>query len=70
MLSPNAVLVEIMADRQLNVHDIAKQLGVESSVVERWIAFAENLDGDEMPESELRLLRYALMTDNKRKHLF
>lgn len=63
------ILHEIMQTHALGVEDIARQLGVASATAQAWTL--NDADGGlSMPDAELKLLQYALMTENKRRHLF
>lgn len=63
------ILREIMKAHALGVDDIARQLGVASATARAW-TLNEADGGASMPDAELKLLQYALMTENKRRHLF
>ena len=65
----NQRLYEIMQEHQLSVHDVALELGIAPAMVEAWM-LGDGDGGEPMPESELRLLQFGLMTENKRYHLF
>lgn len=63
------ILREIMQAQALGVDDIAQQLGVAVATARAWTL--NDADGGvSMPDAELKLLQYALMTENKRPHLF
>jgi len=57
----NLELVRLMKDLSLSRAEVAKHLDVSLDVVHRWIMSAGNSDLEMMPESYLRLLKYALM---------
>ena len=63
------ILSEIMRLHALGVDDVARQLGVAPATARAWTLPAAD-GGTAMPESELRLLQFALMTENRRRHLF
>ncbi|MGB5832133.1 MAG: hypothetical protein WBG92_09115 [Thiohalocapsa sp.] len=69
MRDTNGELRTIMQDHDLGITDIARQLNVAEATVLAW-TMANTSSAEIMPESELRPLQYALMTDNKRYHLF
>jgi len=56
-----------MRANNLSASDVVEALDVAATTVTAWTEAATTLP---MPESELRLLQYALMTENKRAHLF
>jgi len=58
-----------MQTNNLSASDFARELGVAQATVTAWTA-ETGVGGQPMPESELRLLQYALMTENTRVHLF
>ncbi|WP_296811776.1 hypothetical protein [Thiocapsa sp.] len=63
------ILRGIMKAHALGVDDIARQLGVAPATARAWTL--NDADGGAvMPDAELKLLQYALMTENKRRHLF
>lgn len=71
MTSTNHELVQLMKDLRLNQADVARHLDVPLDVVNRWMDTTGDQDEQEgMPESELRLLKFALMSDNRRLLLF
>lgn len=59
----------IMHDLGLSCADVARELNVPIETVKDW-ASTDGNDRPRMPESELRLLRYSLMTENRRYFLF
>jgi transcriptional regulator with XRE-family HTH domain len=63
------ILQEIMQAHGLGIEDVARQLGVASTTARAW-TLNEADGGASMPDAELRLLQYALMTENQRRHLF
>jgi hypothetical protein len=63
------ILQEIMQAHGLGIEDVARQLGVASATARAW-TLNEADGGASMPDAELRLLQYALMTENQRRHLF
>ena len=58
-----------MSANDLSASEVAKELDVSQATVAAWATEAE-ADCLPMPETELRLLQYALMTENRRTHLF
>lgn len=70
MADTNQELIQLMEELQLSRDEVAKQLNVPVTVVDRWTASDGNEAQEMMPESDLRLLKYALMSENKRSHLF
>lgn len=69
MSEPNDKLDQIMTELGLSCDDVAQVLNVPVTQVQAWLA----VDGAQrlpMPESELRLLSYSLMTENRRYQLF
>lgn len=70
MTSTSTELVQLMQDMHLNEADVARHLDVPLDVVNRWMMATADQPDSCMPESELRLLKFALMSDNKRAHLF
>ena len=70
MTSNNMELIQIMEDSDLNTHDIAKLLNVPLETVNQWAEHREGQEQIEMPDSELRMLKYSLMTENKLSRLF
>lgn len=69
MQDTNYRLQALMQANNLSASDVARELGVARATVTSWTAEA-GAGAQSMPESELRLLQYALMTENKRTHLF
>lgn len=63
------ILQEIMQAHALGVDDVARQLGVAPATAHAW-TLAEADGGTSMPDAELKLLQYALMSENRRRHLF
>jgi len=63
----NHRLQALMRANNLSASDVVEALDVAATTVTAWTEAATTLP---MPESELRLLQYALMTENKRAHLF
>ena len=69
-MHPNApILREIMQAHALGVDDLARQLGVAPTTARAW-TLSEADGGTTIPDAELKLLQYALMTENRRRHLF
>lgn len=58
-----------MRANDLSASEVAKELDVSQATVAAWATEAE-ADRVLMPETELRLLQYALMTENRRTHPF
>jgi len=69
-MTTNSELVQLMNNLPLSAAEVAKTLNVPLQTVYRWTTTDMNKPNDLMPESELRLLKYSLMTENKNKHLF
>ena len=70
MQDTNHRLQALMRANNLSASDVAQALDVAAATVTAWTAATEAAAALPMPESELRLLQYALMTGNKRAHLF
>lgn len=70
MASTNLELVQLMKELNLDQTDVARHLDVPLDVVNQWMVTSGQKKGDEMPESELKLLKFALMSDNRNTHLF
>ena len=67
----NQDLLKIMRDKNLSCADVAKVLNVPLETVESWTNFSDkNKTLVQMPELDLRMLQYSLMTENTRYHLF
>jgi transposase-like protein len=66
----NRQLVQLMEEHGLSRADVAKKLNVAPELVGRWMVESSGSTLEIMPEAELRLLQYALMSENKRYHLF
>lgn len=66
----NRDLLKIMNDLKLSCADVAGTLGLSLEQVRQWVAAPGSGDYRQMPESDLRLLQYSLMTENTRYHLF
>ncbi len=66
----NSELIQLMHNLSLTPEEVAKCLGVSVNIVYGWT----NTEGGEqrlpMPEAELRLLKYSLMSENKQTTLF
>ena len=69
MTDTSTELDGIMRDLGLDCADVARELNVPIETVRDW-ASADDNDRPRMPETELRLLRYSLMTENRRYFLF
>jgi transcriptional regulator with XRE-family HTH domain len=69
MQDTNRKLRDLMRANDLSASEVAKELDVSQATVAAWATEAE-ADCLPMPETELRLLQYALMTENRRTHLF
>ena len=69
MQDTNRKLQELMQANGLSVSEVARALDVADLTVTAW-ATQTSVGAEPMPESELRLLQYALMTENRRLHLF
>ncbi|MBT3094306.1 MAG: hypothetical protein AB2672_07855 [Candidatus Thiodiazotropha endolucinida] len=71
MNTTNQDLCKIMHDKNLSCNDVAKVLDVPLETVEAWTCSSEeNGNPVQMPELDLRMLKYSLMTENTRYHLF
>lgn len=66
----NRQLVRLMEEHGLSRADVAKKLNVSPELVGRWMVESNGSTLEIMPEAELRLLQYALMSENTRYHLF
>jgi DNA-binding transcriptional regulator YiaG len=67
----NQDLHNIMRDKDLSSADVAKVLGVSVETVESWIITPGSTKKlVQMPDLDLRVLQYSLMTENTRYHLF
>ncbi|WP_316369594.1 hypothetical protein [Candidatus Thiodiazotropha sp. CDECU1] len=67
----NQDLLKIMGDKNLSCTDVAKVLNVPLETVESWTILSEkNKTLVQIPELDLRMLQYSLMTENTRYHLF
>jgi len=70
MSTTNSQAMEIVADLGLSHAEVAQYLNVTTDVVEKWFGLDGSGEQEVMPDSELNFLKYCLMTDNKRSHLF
>jgi len=70
MNSNNTELAHITEQAQLTRAEIAQYLNVSIEKVDGWLEADSSKKQEEMPESELHFLKYCLMSDNKRAHLF
>ena len=70
MTDSNRELVLLIQELDLSHAEIAGHLDVPLYRVIRWTATDGDKDQEVMPESDLRLLKYALMSENRRTHLF
>lgn len=70
MSNTNHELVSMMKDLHLSSLDIMRCLDVPLLMVKQWTAEDGNLDQQEMPAEELHLLKFSLMSENKRSQLF
>lgn len=69
MSNTNSEAAKIIADLELSYNEVAQYLNVSTDIVKTW--FDGEVEQQEvMPEKELQFLKYCLMTDNKRSHLF
>ena len=69
MQDNTGILREIMRLHAIGVDDGARQLGVAPATARAW-TLAEAEGGTSIPDAELHLLQYALMTENRRRYLF
>ncbi len=69
MSATNTKLDGIMHDLGLSCADVAQELNVPLETVEGWTC-ADRNQRRSMSESELRLLQYSLMSENRRYFLF
>lgn len=71
MNAVNKDLLKIMRDKNLSCADVAKVLNVPLETVESWTNVSDkNKTLVQIPELDLRMLQYSLMTENTRYHLF
>ena len=70
MNQTNRELLRIMENLKLSCSDVATTLGLPLKQVEGWVAASDSADYLQMPEFDLRLLQYSLMTENTQSHLF
>jgi hypothetical protein len=70
MSTNNSQAMAIVADLGLSHEQVAQYLNVTTDVVDRWFGLDGSNEQEDMPDSELNFLKYCLMTDNKRSHLF
>jgi DNA-directed RNA polymerase specialized sigma24 family protein len=70
MTDSNRELVLLIKELHLSHAEVAEHLDVPLSKVIRWTADDDDKNQEMMPESELRLLKYTLMAENKRSLLF
>ncbi len=70
MSTNNSQAMAIVADLGLSHEEVAQYLNVSTDVVDGWLSSDGSNEREEMPDSELNFLKYCLMTDNKRSHLF
>jgi hypothetical protein len=66
----NRELVQLMKELHISCVEVAKHLCVPVGLVTRWTASDGNEDQALMPPSYLHLLKYSMMTENRRTHLF
>lgn len=67
----NQDILKIMHDHKLSCVDVAKTLDVPLETVESWTSSQQASNGYlQMPEFDLKMLQYSLMTENTRYHLF
>ena len=69
MSDTNSELDRVMREQGLSCADVARELNILLETVENWVA-ADRDKRLPMPLSELRLLQYSLMTENRRYFLF
>ncbi|MCU7931000.1 MAG: hypothetical protein KZQ90_09380 [Candidatus Thiodiazotropha sp. (ex Codakia rugifera)] len=71
MSHTNQDLLKIMQDHKLSCADVAKALDVPLETVESWTRSQQACNSYlQMPEFDLKVLQYSLMTENTRYHLF
>lgn len=70
MTTINQQALAIVEDLALSRQQVAQYLNVTTESVDNWFAQEDSPSHEVMPESELNFLKYCLMTDNKRSHLF
>lgn len=66
----NSELIQLMHDLSLSSEEVAKYLGVSVNTVYGWTNTEGGGQQLPMPEAELRLLKYSLMSENKQTTLF
>jgi hypothetical protein len=66
----NLDLIKIMSDLELSLDDVANALGLSKEQVKCWVAEPDSSGYRQLSESDLRLLQYSLMTENRQYHLF
>lgn len=54
----------------LSAADVATCLSVSEATVEQWVDIKQAQQQNFIPESELKLLKYSLMSENKYRTLF
>ncbi len=70
MSTINEQAMAIVAELGLSHEEVAQYLNVSTDVVDKWFGMDGTGEQEAMPDSELNFLKYCLMTDNKRSHLF
>ncbi len=66
----NQEAAKIIADANLSLAQVAQYLNTSTDDVRRWLPDEGKNPIEEMPASDLQFLKYCLMADNTRTHLF
>lgn len=65
----NAEAAKLIADLELSYDEVSRYLNVPVDTIKTWFEGEADQQTD-MPEKELYFLKYCLLSDNKRSHLF
>jgi len=70
MNKSNEELIQLMNELDLHREEVARLLNVPLVTVYQWTRTEGGREQITMPESELKLLKYSLMSENKYSTLF
>lgn len=70
MNKSNEELIQLMKELGLSLDEVSLLLNVPLVTVYQWTRVEHGKEQEIMPESELKLLKYSLMSENKYTTLF
>lgn len=70
MMNTNGQAAKIIADVNMGHEQVPQYLNVSMNLVKRWFRENCSVEAELMSDSDLYFLKYCLMTDDTRAHLF